>query len=81
MILCGHSRGGIVISSAAERAPESIRALVYITAFMLPSGQSLRAFQMDAPNPPFASALSLRPTGLRSCSIAQPLQRCSITAP
>ena len=58
VILCGHSRGGIVISSAAERAPESVRSLVYITAFMLPHGQSLRAFQMEAPNPPFVAALS-----------------------
>ncbi|MGQ0621449.1 MAG: alpha/beta fold hydrolase [Panacagrimonas sp.] len=58
VILCGHSRGGIVISSAAERAPEVIRALVYITAFLLPSGQSLRAFQLAAPNPRFAATLS-----------------------
>ncbi|MGQ0698826.1 MAG: alpha/beta fold hydrolase [Panacagrimonas sp.] len=58
VILCGHSRGGIVISSAAERAPEAIRSLVYITAFLLPSGQSLRAFQLAAPNPRFAATMS-----------------------
>lgn len=58
VILCGHSRGGIVISSAAERAPENIGALVYITAFMLPHGQSLRGFQMEAPNPQFGAALT-----------------------
>lgn len=57
VILCGHSRGGIVISSAAERAPESVSALVYITAFMLPHGQSLRGFQMEAPNPSFGAAI------------------------
>ena len=57
VILCGHSRGGIVISSAAERAPENIGALVYITAFLLPHGQSLRAFQMEVPNPQFGAAL------------------------
>ena len=60
VILCGHSRGGIVISSAAERAPESVSSLVYITAFMLPHGQSLRGFQMEAPNPQFGAAM--RPT-------------------
>lgn len=40
VILCGHSRGGIVISEAAERAPASIAALVYICAMLIPSGQS-----------------------------------------
>ena len=57
VILCGHSRGGIVISSVAERVPQSISALVYITAFMLPDGQSLRDFQMAAPNAVFGAAL------------------------
>lgn len=57
VILCGHSRGGIVISSVAERAPECVSRLIYITAFMLPHGQSLRAFQMEAPNPKFGAAM------------------------
>ncbi len=33
--------GGIVISEAAERMPEKIKALVYLTAYLLNSGQSL----------------------------------------
>lgn len=41
VILCGHSRGGIVISEAAERSPHCIAALVYICAFLLPAGRSL----------------------------------------
>lgn len=64
VILCGHSRGGIVISSAAERAPESVGALVYIAAFMLPHGQSLREFQMQVPNPKFGAALTPTADGL-----------------
>jgi pimeloyl-ACP methyl ester carboxylesterase len=40
-ILCGHSRGGIVISQAAEHDPQAFAALVYIAAFMLPTGTSL----------------------------------------
>jgi pimeloyl-ACP methyl ester carboxylesterase len=40
VILCGHSRGGIVISEAAERAPGSVAALVYICAMLIPSGMS-----------------------------------------
>jgi pimeloyl-ACP methyl ester carboxylesterase len=42
--LVGHSRGGLVISAAAELAPEHIRTLVYVTAFLLPTGMSI----MDA---------------------------------
>jgi pimeloyl-ACP methyl ester carboxylesterase len=37
-MLVGHSRGGIVISEAAEMVPERIRGLVYLTAVLLPSG-------------------------------------------
>lgn len=49
VILCGHSRGGIVISQAAERAPEAIAALVYISAFLVPSGQSLNDMVAEVP--------------------------------
>ena len=38
VVLVGHSRGGVVISQAAEIAPERIRALVYVTAVLLPDG-------------------------------------------
>lgn len=41
VILCGHSRGGIVISRAAELAPERFAALVYIAAMLVPDGRSL----------------------------------------
>ncbi|WP_321396927.1 alpha/beta fold hydrolase [Emcibacter sp.] len=54
VILCGHSRAGIVISQAAEKAPEAIDALVYICAMLIPSGMSraeLKARQK--PNPAF----------------------------
>lgn len=39
--LVGHSRGGIVISRAAELAPERVRRLVYLAAYLLPAGASL----------------------------------------
>lgn len=59
VILCGHSRGGIVISEAAERAPEAVRALVYISAFLIPSGQSLQDLVADEPRiPEFEGGLS-----------------------
>ena len=42
VILCGHSRGGIVISQAAERDPSAFAALVYIAAMLAPDGRSFR---------------------------------------
>jgi len=41
VILVGHSRGGIVISQVAERRPDKIKTLVYVTAFMVNDGESL----------------------------------------
>jgi len=40
-VLVGHSRGGIVISEAAERRPGKVKTLVYLTAFLLRNGESL----------------------------------------
>jgi pimeloyl-ACP methyl ester carboxylesterase len=41
VILVGHSRGGIVISQAAEHRPEKIRTLVYLAAFLIPNGEAM----------------------------------------
>jgi pimeloyl-ACP methyl ester carboxylesterase len=41
VILVGHSLGGLVISEVAERIPERIDRLVYLTAFLLQRHQSL----------------------------------------
>jgi len=41
VILVGHSMGGMVISAAAEVAPEKISQLIYVGAFIPKSGQSL----------------------------------------
>jgi pimeloyl-ACP methyl ester carboxylesterase len=38
VVLVGHSMGGIAITAAAERAPEKISRLVYLTAFMPSTG-------------------------------------------
>src|SRR5579864_1849577 len=43
VVLVGHSRGGIVISEAAERVPERIAMLVYLAAFLVPHGTSMWA--------------------------------------
>lgn len=42
-ILVGHSRGGIVISQAAERCPDKVTRLVYLAAFLIPSGEAMLA--------------------------------------
>ncbi len=39
VILMGHSLGGIVISQAAERCPEKVSKLVYLSAFLLVNGE------------------------------------------
>jgi pimeloyl-ACP methyl ester carboxylesterase len=39
-ILVGHSRGGIVISQAAEYAPTYVATLVYVAAMLVPNGSS-----------------------------------------
>lgn len=38
IVLVGHSMGGVAITAAAEQAPQKIRKLVYLTAFMPRSG-------------------------------------------
>lgn len=65
VILCGHSRGGIVISQAAEEAPEAISALVYVCAMLLPDGMSRAQFRQKhrTPNPAFDAIRRATPGG------------------
>lgn len=63
VILAGHSRGGIVISTAAEAAPDAIKALVYICAMLLPSGMSRGDWKaQQQPNPAFDAVIRPHPT-------------------
>lgn len=48
-VLVGHSMGGMVISAAAERAPEAIRHLVYVAAFLPRDGDSLTSLKRREP--------------------------------
>jgi pimeloyl-ACP methyl ester carboxylesterase len=41
IVLCGHSYGGMVVTGAADKAPERIASLVYLDAFVPESGQSM----------------------------------------
>ncbi len=65
VILCGHSRGGIVISQAAETAPEAINALVYITAMLVPPDISREALKtLNDSNPDFTSIIQRHASGV-----------------
>jgi pimeloyl-ACP methyl ester carboxylesterase len=41
VVLCGHSYGGCVITGAADRVADRIKALVYLDAFILGDGEAL----------------------------------------
>jgi pimeloyl-ACP methyl ester carboxylesterase len=68
-ILVGHSRGGVVISQAAEVAPESIAMNVYLAALLVGNGKT--AMDVQARNdldievmtqPTTADGLAIEPT-------------------
>jgi pimeloyl-ACP methyl ester carboxylesterase len=40
VVLVGHSLGGLTVTAAAEAIPERVRAVVYITATLLPNGMT-----------------------------------------
>jgi len=44
LVLCGHSYGGMVVGSAADRVPQRIKSLVFLDAFIPEAGKSLYDF-------------------------------------
>jgi pimeloyl-ACP methyl ester carboxylesterase len=48
-VLVGHSRGGPVIGEAAERAPEAVLGLIYVSAVMIPAGMTTMAAFAEEP--------------------------------
>lgn len=72
VILLGHSRAGMIISEAASLAPDHIRTLVYLSAFLLPAGESLQSAMTQAEaggapdylRPARARCLSLAPEAI-----------------
>lgn len=68
-VLVGHSRGGSVISEAAELAPEAVSGLIYVTAILMPPGSQPAAVLADA-TPELMSAV--RPDAAGIASIIEP---------
>jgi len=52
VILVGHSRAGAVISQAAEYAPQMLRCLVYLTAYLIPDGTAINDLLRQYPRAP-----------------------------
>jgi pimeloyl-ACP methyl ester carboxylesterase len=55
VILVGHSLGGVSISATAERIPDQIQLLVYLTAFLPQDGDSVTAIY-ESPDWPAETA-------------------------
>jgi len=79
VVLVGHSMGGIVLSSVAERIPDRIASMVYVAAYLLTSGQSVVQASQAAndsvvgANMVFApdySTVSVKPEALREAFAA-----------
>ena len=43
VVLVGHSLGGLTVTAAAEATPEQTRAVVYLSAFLLPNSMTAHA--------------------------------------
>jgi len=67
VVLVGHSRGGIVISEVAEIVPDRIKTLVYLAAFLVPTGKTLADMLASVPDNPIAEgAIVMREDGISS---------------
>jgi pimeloyl-ACP methyl ester carboxylesterase len=67
VILVGHSRGGIVVSQAAEYVPDRTRTLVYLAAFLVPDGRTLLdSMRRIPPWPESQDSLVFAPDGATS---------------
>lgn len=67
-ILVGHSRGGLVISRAAELAPEAIVRLVYVAAVLAGPGETLADAVLHGRSEPMAlsAGIAIDPHSRRS---------------
>jgi pimeloyl-ACP methyl ester carboxylesterase len=47
VVLVGHSNGGAILSSVAEKCPKKVARLVYVTAALVRDGESLRQLLVE----------------------------------
>jgi pimeloyl-ACP methyl ester carboxylesterase len=66
VVLLGHSYGGMVVTGAADRAPERIRRLVYLDAFVPEDGKCLLDYALPE------RAARFREEGEREGSVTPP---------
>ena len=69
--LLGHSRGGIVISEVAQRVPNSIGLLIYLSAFLLRDGETLGGTIARATGESKSSFLAPGPDGTTTTVIKE----------
>ncbi|MFN3938509.1 MAG: alpha/beta fold hydrolase [Gemmobacter sp.] len=60
-VLVGHSMGGYPITAAAARAPDLVRRLVYVCAYLPAPDLSLADMRRAGPRQPLAGAIRLSP--------------------
>ena len=76
VVLVGHSRAGVVISQAAEYIPDRIAGLVYLAAFLVPNGQSMRSTMLRLPRDPARPAdMVLSDDGVTTSLVADAIER------
>ena len=63
VVLVGHSYGGTMISQTAERRSTKIRALVYLTAFLIPDGKTTLDISADDPESILGPFIAFSPDG------------------
>ncbi|GAA4738134.1 alpha/beta fold hydrolase [Flavisolibacter ginsenosidimutans] len=47
VILVGHSKNGVVISQVAEYRPDKIEKLIYLAAYLIPSGKTQKEYSVQ----------------------------------
>jgi pimeloyl-ACP methyl ester carboxylesterase len=65
IVLVGHSYGGVVITGAADRAPERIARLVYVDSAPLPDGVALNEFYQPERREAFERTVAAEGDGWR----------------
>jgi pimeloyl-ACP methyl ester carboxylesterase len=75
VILVGHSMAGIVISTLAERMPDRIAALIYVSAYLLESGESVEQASQAASDSVVGANMEFAPdystVGIKSAALRE----------